>query len=406
LRPEKSWRPIVTVEVDKHHSYEFCLGCDGQNPNHKDFFRFHDANPTSLLDVKIWHKPQTKRKTKKRHLVAVATYSLGELLKRQEVEPKLEVRLQCVSKHAIASKGKSQSGALFHFRLHAPPSISKALDEPPDTPDASDNDSAYDNEYASNSTTSSSSSDTLNDPPSPISEVPQVAESGLRRRRIRGYAIFSDDEPMSEEYISDDAEDSTTKVPPSRASVDVCQKVGDHDELSSPSAHSEVLAVYQREIHLSDAEWFSASILPKHVQELKVPPSMNAAEEVLASFTSYRELKEAVGESHFEKVFYRLQQEWTYVGGLLVALAALNTGAFSLSTNSIFRVDKWCQCAIATSSISTGLGIACDAWFLFRYSWADLDTIRTRAKTCSTRTSFSAFPLAFLPSAWSSLRCP
>ena len=39
MRLEKSWRPIVTVEVDKHHSYEFCMGCDGQNPNHIDIFR-------------------------------------------------------------------------------------------------------------------------------------------------------------------------------------------------------------------------------------------------------------------------------------------------------------------------------------------------------------------------------
>jgi len=107
---------------------------------------------------------------------------------------------------------------------------------------------------------------------------------------------------------------------------------------------------------------------------------MNFAEEMLASFTPYREMKEANGDSQFEKIFNRLQQEWTYVGGLLIALAALNTGAFSLSNNSVFHVDEWCQSAIAASSISTGLGIACDTWFLFRYTWADLDTFRRRTK--------------------------
>ena len=105
MRPEKSWRPIVTVEVDKHHSYEFFMGCDGQNPNHKDIFRLcglasiaatwpltrslhssHNASATSVLQVMIWRQSQTKKKGKRRNLVATATHSLGELLKRQELE--------------------------------------------------------------------------------------------------------------------------------------------------------------------------------------------------------------------------------------------------------------------------------------------------------------------------------
>jgi hypothetical protein len=38
LRPEKSWRPIVSVVVDEHSHYEVNLGCDGQNPNLKERF--------------------------------------------------------------------------------------------------------------------------------------------------------------------------------------------------------------------------------------------------------------------------------------------------------------------------------------------------------------------------------
>lgn len=38
LRPEKSWRPIVSVVVDDHQSYEVNLGCDGRNPNLKERF--------------------------------------------------------------------------------------------------------------------------------------------------------------------------------------------------------------------------------------------------------------------------------------------------------------------------------------------------------------------------------
>jgi hypothetical protein len=36
LRPEKSWRPIITLEVDGQHKHEVMLGTDGQNPNQRD----------------------------------------------------------------------------------------------------------------------------------------------------------------------------------------------------------------------------------------------------------------------------------------------------------------------------------------------------------------------------------
>lgn len=39
MRPEKAWRPIVTVEIDKHSRHETVLGVDGQNPNLKQLFR-------------------------------------------------------------------------------------------------------------------------------------------------------------------------------------------------------------------------------------------------------------------------------------------------------------------------------------------------------------------------------
>jgi hypothetical protein len=39
LRPERGWRPIVTVDVDHHPQHEVQLGSDGQNPNLKLPFR-------------------------------------------------------------------------------------------------------------------------------------------------------------------------------------------------------------------------------------------------------------------------------------------------------------------------------------------------------------------------------
>ena len=47
---------------------------------------------------------------------------------------------------------------------------------------------------------------------------------------------------------------------------------------------------------------------------------------------------------------------------------------FAISTGSIFKVDSYACTAVAISSVACGLGIACDVWFLFRYSWVDLRT--------------------------------
>lgn len=41
---------------------------------------------TSVLEVKIWRISQTKKKGKRRSLVATASHPLGDLLKRQESE--------------------------------------------------------------------------------------------------------------------------------------------------------------------------------------------------------------------------------------------------------------------------------------------------------------------------------
>jgi len=99
MRPEKSWRPIVTVEVDCHHRHETILGCDGQNPNSKETFRLQEAGLDSYVEINVWHRSQTKKKAKKRkrNLVGTACHSLGELIKKQATERKLEVRLQCQS---------------------------------------------------------------------------------------------------------------------------------------------------------------------------------------------------------------------------------------------------------------------------------------------------------------------
>ena len=51
LRPEKTWRPIVTLEVDdiRRSSYEVVLGTDGQNPNLKQPMLLYVSSDFPLL---------------------------------------------------------------------------------------------------------------------------------------------------------------------------------------------------------------------------------------------------------------------------------------------------------------------------------------------------------------------
>ncbi|KAH9025237.1 hypothetical protein EDB85DRAFT_1893977 [Lactarius pseudohatsudake] len=88
LRPEKSWRPIITLEVDGQHKHEVMLGVDGQNPNQRDIVLLHHAHYQTQLKLDVWHKSQSKAKRRKRRrLVASASLTLGDAIKKQGVEP-------------------------------------------------------------------------------------------------------------------------------------------------------------------------------------------------------------------------------------------------------------------------------------------------------------------------------
>ncbi|THU85448.1 hypothetical protein K435DRAFT_843269 [Dendrothele bispora CBS 962.96] len=96
------------------------------------------------------------------------------------------------------------------------------------------------------------------------------------------------------------------------------------------------------------------------------------------------------GRNQFEQVFKRLQMEWTYIGGLLVALAAVNTAVFAIGSDAIIQVNKYAISFVAASSVFTGLGIVCNAWFFLRYAWCDLDTFLVRSRDIySTHIFFS-----------------
>ncbi|KAF9460603.1 hypothetical protein BDZ94DRAFT_1299794 [Collybia nuda] len=121
--------------------------------------------------------------------------------------------------------------------------------------------------------------------------------------------------------------------------------------------------------------------LPAYTERVQVedPDALSLPERILATFTLYAALRAARVDSEFEAVFARLQMEWGYVGGLLVALAAVNTAVLSISSDALFTVHAYARGAVAASSVASGLGIACDAWFLLRYGWAEVGVVRTRA---------------------------
>jgi hypothetical protein len=104
LRPEKSWRPIISLEVDGQHKHEVMLGTDGQNPNQKEIMLLcvafhkhlvngpdpysHHAHHQTFIKLDVWHKSQSKAKSRKRrHHVASAVMPLGEVVKKQGEEP-------------------------------------------------------------------------------------------------------------------------------------------------------------------------------------------------------------------------------------------------------------------------------------------------------------------------------
>ncbi|KAJ3505614.1 hypothetical protein NLJ89_g7326 [Agrocybe chaxingu] len=375
MRPEKAWRPIITLEVDKHHAHETTLGVDGQNINQKEVFKFHDVDHNANVEIKVWHRSQSKKK-KRKVLVASACHCLGELVKKQSLESKLEIRLQCqrVQHKSVSSRGRPQKGAALHLKLRPPSNFNCERQQ----------------ECYESSSSSASYSDSDSDDGSSVATVeddipihrhlsPEDQPQTLRRRKVRGYVINSDDGYSTE--------GSFIAPPPRRRllsdDVAIVEEAPSYDE----DEHRLVVHSHPQDtISFADmAEGLPASDLPLplYTEKLVVPPDyshLTRGERVLVSFTLYGEMCTARTDAQFEPIFRRLQAEWTFIGGLLVALAAVNTAVFSISPDSIFQVDSYARSAIAASSIASGLGITCDAWFLLRYTWADLSTFITRAK--------------------------
>ena len=150
-------------------------------------------------------------------------------------------------------------------------------------------------------------------PPSPTNDTwPQSGGSipNIRHLRRRGYHIHSDEESR----VDDD--EYNHKRP-------VFSDGEDNKFLHDFALHNDNDRIYIRTqsslLASGPREWIQTiwpSILPQHTERIQVLQDMALSQRVLASFTMYHELKNAQLDSQYEKVFTRLQTEWTYVGGL------------------------------------------------------------------------------------------
>ncbi|KAF9548083.1 hypothetical protein CPC08DRAFT_823567 [Agrocybe pediades] len=432
MRPEKVWRPIVTVEVDAHHFHETTLGADGQNINQKEVFAFDNVRHSSKVEFKIWHRSQSKKK-KRKVLVATASHCLNEMLKKQQHELagksttlkldilEVSIPLQCRTADKAStsgnSKGRKQGGAILKMKIRPPPSFFKRRAVPSEGDSCDEENKGKtmkarphwkdtdDSESASESDGSSIHTDIIIENADAGSTPATSQPSGLRKRtrqkrKIKSYLLDSD-EPISESEESCSGSSSSSsyvhfeKRPLISDTSQTC--IGDDEDfdyansLIMRSGSSGEIIRFDEEQHIDEQEGFTRKgkgwlafmsdlPLPLYTEKIVVPPNLTKPEKVICSFTMYSELASACCDDDFARVFGRLQHEWTFIGGLLVALAAVDTAVFSISPDSIFTVDSYARSAIAASSIASGLGIACDAWFLFRYNWAELQTFIIRAR--------------------------
>ena len=58
----------------------------------------------------------------------------------------------------------------------------------------------------------------------------------------------------------------------------------------------------------------------------------------------------------------------------LTTMASVNIVIFTMTPNSILKIDSYVHSTVATSSAACGLGITCDMWFLVCYNWVDIET--------------------------------
>ncbi|CAL1693780.1 unnamed protein product [Somion occarium] len=375
VRPEKSWRPIVSLTIDGHHTHEITLGCDGQNPNLKTPFILRDLDITSHLDFKVFHKSQSKNR-KKRNLVGSAYVAVGDILRRQHrPNSNLDLRLTCPPPQkrspTIGGTRKLNTATLtIRLRTPAPLPSSSSVTAVDSAPLSHDEDEVFSDMMSDDPPGSPE-----HDPPAPVQLNP-VNEEGsclLRNRRkrqkLKPYCLnTSDEEPCSSSESSCyppspvDQQDSFPTIydGEKNTSVDTLRRL-DESEVTFVASHSE-------EQWKEEMVEILPRVLPQYADQMSLSGSLSLAESVVDRFAPYKELCEATADSDFEKVLGKLLTEWYVVGASLLAVAGLNAAVFGFESDAMFTIDGIAKRSIAIGSIAAGIGIVVDAWFLVAYS--------------------------------------
>ncbi|KAH9159761.1 hypothetical protein EDB89DRAFT_2107284 [Lactarius sanguifluus] len=391
LRPEKSWRPIITLEVDGQHKHEVILGVDGQNPNQRDITLLHHAHHQTQIKLDVWHKSQSKAKSRKRRrLVASASMALGDAIKGQGTEPcalpSLTLHVQCLclfiqpsdvelSLSSIpAAKRKSmtqKSWPSLLVRLRPPQSAIPFLIEHNHELDRLSLASSDDKE--SSDTLIMPGTDEREDLPPWSSAGPPT---GLRRRKIvKGYCINSEEECSGESdypFSGTEAED-----------IKAC------DTWEPPIPYDESSDTYPDYLEIrtntnSPSTISPSSIPTSYVDNISVTSGtgMSYASSTFDTLTYHRELREAQAtrlDSDFDRILGKLVQEWYYIGASLLSVAAVDTTVFGFSSGNLFDVDGVAKRALIISSVASALGLFVDVWFILAYSSADVHNFQTLA---------------------------
>lgn len=344
MRPEKSWRPIVSVVVDQHQHYEVNLGCDGQNPNLRERFIMRGADGHSRVDIDVYYQAPSKKKRKKRYLVAKASLSLQALSKLRDTANPFKIPLRPVvqpSMHRLA-RGRTVSVSLVAM-LQVPETQARLHV----LQDSLMSDDQYDDDIKSLGRSSprfeSESDRTSNFSCSSRAMTPPVLPelSGIRIRR--GYTSDIDDDRPLDEHV---------------------KRINDsYDSYAfTDNADSSTMV---------DVVPLAPSLLPSYTEQISVDNSLTFIDALVDSFSSYAELREARNDSEYECILEKLTSEWYFVGASLVALAGLDAAVFGFSSSSLFSVNTFARSSIALGSVTSGIGIAIDGWFLLVYSGAN-----------------------------------
>ncbi|KIY70698.1 hypothetical protein CYLTODRAFT_171757 [Cylindrobasidium torrendii FP15055 ss-10] len=317
LGPNKRpWKPTITLQIqaagpvdcDAAPTHDVCLGIKGENPNqkHRIYIQNHSQNAkrNERLCVKIWHESQTKKKTKRRSLIAQSTISLSDLGKRCQIAGKTPLDIQ-LTPQVSRKESSSRPGPIVTLHVHPPASTStlEANEE--------DSDALFDEDTETESHSSM--------PSTPSSTYQPLDEVAIGDEGIQGYL--------------DDIECNPNQVP---------------------------------------------DVLPQYSE--RDPSEKSLAEKVVGSFTHYDEMRSASLEDQLDPVFQRLKSEWSYVGTVMVALAAVDAALFAIGQDAMFPIDSVSRTAVAVSSAASGLGIVCTGWFIFRYTFAPTPLIIQRCK--------------------------